>query len=144
MSENITEAVDVEVVLETVVRCTEIDVNGHVNNAEFVEYLEWGREGWYERHGFAYDRLEELGAVTVVVEHQPQLPAALPPGRPAADRHLAAAARPYQLRSGTADHEERWPGCRRRGCHPCHRRPATRAGPYRCQRSSPGCSASRD
>jgi thioesterase-3 len=31
--------VDVEVVLETVVRCTEIDVNGHVNNAKFVEYL---------------------------------------------------------------------------------------------------------
>ena len=56
-----------EVVLETVVRCTEIDVNGHVNNAKFVEYLEWGREEWYERHGFAYDRLEGLGAVTVVV-----------------------------------------------------------------------------
>ena len=33
-----------EVILETVVRCTEIDVNGHVNNAKFVEYLEWGRE----------------------------------------------------------------------------------------------------
>ena len=68
MSENDTNgAADVEVVLETVVRCTEIDVNGHVNNAKFVEYLEWGREGWYERHGFAYDRLEGLGAVTVVV-----------------------------------------------------------------------------
>jgi thioesterase III len=62
-----TGAVDVEVVLETVVRCTEIDVNGHVNNAKFVEYLEWGREEWYERHGFAYDRLEGLGAVTAVV-----------------------------------------------------------------------------
>ena len=34
-----TEGVAVEVVLETVVRCTEIDVNGHVNNAKFVEYL---------------------------------------------------------------------------------------------------------
>jgi YbgC/YbaW family acyl-CoA thioester hydrolase len=57
----------VEVVLETVVRCTEIDVNGHVNNAKFVEYLEWGREEWYDRHGFDYDRLKGLGAVTVVV-----------------------------------------------------------------------------
>jgi thioesterase III len=57
----------VGVVLETVVRCTEIDVNGHVNNARYVEYLEWGREEWYERHGFAYDRLRGLGAVTVVV-----------------------------------------------------------------------------
>jgi thioesterase III len=57
----------VEVVLETVVRCTEIDVNGHVNNAKFVEYLEWGREEWYDRHGFPYDRLLGLGAITVVV-----------------------------------------------------------------------------
>ena len=56
-----------EVTLETVVRCTEIDVNGHVNNAKFVEYLEWGREEWYERQGFAYGRLLALGAVTVVV-----------------------------------------------------------------------------
>src|SRR5436190_5330077 len=56
-----------EVVLETVVRCTEIDVNGHVNNAKYVEYLEWGREEWYDRHGFAYERLKGLGAVTVVV-----------------------------------------------------------------------------
>jgi thioesterase-3 len=57
----------VEVVLETVVRCTEIDVNGHVNNAKYVEYLEWGREDWYDRNGFPYDRLLGLGAVTVVV-----------------------------------------------------------------------------
>jgi YbgC/YbaW family acyl-CoA thioester hydrolase len=57
----------VEVVLETVVRCTEIDVNGHVNNARYVEYLEWGREEWYDRHGLDYDRLKGLGAVTVVV-----------------------------------------------------------------------------
>jgi YbgC/YbaW family acyl-CoA thioester hydrolase len=57
----------VEVILETVVRCTEIDVNGHVNNAKYVEYLEWGREEWYDRQGFDYDRLKGLGAVTVVV-----------------------------------------------------------------------------
>jgi YbgC/YbaW family acyl-CoA thioester hydrolase len=57
----------VEVVLETVVRCTEIDINGHVNNAKYVEYLEWGREEWYDRQAFTYDRLAGLGAVTVVV-----------------------------------------------------------------------------
>ena len=57
----------VNVVLETVVRCTEIDVNGHVNNAKYVEYLEWGREEWYDRQGFPYDRLKDLGAITVVV-----------------------------------------------------------------------------
>jgi YbgC/YbaW family acyl-CoA thioester hydrolase len=55
-----------EAVLETVVRCTEIDVNGHVNNARYVEYLEWGREDWYEAHGFPYARLLALGAITVV------------------------------------------------------------------------------
>jgi YbgC/YbaW family acyl-CoA thioester hydrolase len=58
---------DAEVVLEAVVRCTEIDVNGHANNAKYVEYLEWGREAWYDRHGFPFDRLQGLGAVTVVV-----------------------------------------------------------------------------
>jgi thioesterase III len=57
----------VETSLEIVVRCTEIDVNGHVNNAKYVEYLEWGREDWYERNGLAHDRLSELGAVTVMV-----------------------------------------------------------------------------
>ena len=55
------------VVLDTVVRCTETDVNGHLNNAKFVEYLEWGREEWYESQGFGYDHLGELGAITVVV-----------------------------------------------------------------------------
>ncbi|HUO06916.1 MAG TPA: acyl-CoA thioesterase [Phycisphaerae bacterium] len=56
-----------EIVLETVVRSTEIDVNGHVNNAKYVEYLEWGREEWYDRNDFAYDRLKDLGAITVMV-----------------------------------------------------------------------------
>ncbi len=56
-----------ETSLEIVVRCTEIDMNGHVNNARFVEYLEWGREDWYERNGLPYDRLLGLGAMTVTV-----------------------------------------------------------------------------
>ena len=37
-----------ETSLEIVVRPTEVDVNGHVNNAKYVEYMEWGREEWYE------------------------------------------------------------------------------------------------
>src|SRR6516164_1772315 len=56
-----------ETTLEIVVRPTEVDVNGHVNNAKYVEYMEWGREEWYERNGLPYDRLFELGAVTVTV-----------------------------------------------------------------------------
>ena len=56
-----------ETSLEIVVRPTEVDVNGHVNNAKYVEYMEWGREEWYEKHGLPYDRLLALGAVTVTV-----------------------------------------------------------------------------
>jgi len=56
-----------ETSLEITVRPTEVDVNAHVNNAKYVEYLEWGREEWYERHGLPYERLLELGAITVTV-----------------------------------------------------------------------------
>jgi YbgC/YbaW family acyl-CoA thioester hydrolase len=53
--------------LEIIVRPTEVDVNGHVNNAKYVEYMEWGREEWYEKNGLPYDRLFSMGAVTVTV-----------------------------------------------------------------------------
>ncbi len=56
-----------ETLLEIVVRPTEVDVNGHVNNAKYVEYMEWGREEWYEQNGLPYDRLYALGAITVTV-----------------------------------------------------------------------------
>ncbi|WP_367307402.1 acyl-CoA thioesterase [Alicyclobacillus acidocaldarius] len=52
--------------MEIVVRCTEIDVNGHVNNAKYLEYYEWGREDWFEQQGLDYHTLKSLGAVTVV------------------------------------------------------------------------------
>ena len=47
--------------LDIVVRPTEIDVNGHVNNAKYLEYLEWGREEWYEAGNLQYDILKRLG-----------------------------------------------------------------------------------
>lgn len=53
--------------LAIVVRSTEIDVNGHVNNAKYIEYLEWGREDWYERLGLDHATLLGMGAVTVTV-----------------------------------------------------------------------------
>jgi YbgC/YbaW family acyl-CoA thioester hydrolase len=56
-----------ETSLSIIVRPTEVDVNGHVNNAKYVEYLEWGREEWYERNGLPYDRLHAMGAITVTV-----------------------------------------------------------------------------
>jgi thioesterase-3 len=52
--------------IEIIVRSTEIDVNGHVNNAKFLEYLEWGREDWYEQVGLDYATLYEQNVVTVV------------------------------------------------------------------------------
>ncbi|ASS74358.1 thioesterase [Tumebacillus algifaecis] len=56
-----------KVSLDIVVRSTEIDVNGHVNNAKYLEYLEWGREEWYERADLHYDQFTKLGLQTVTV-----------------------------------------------------------------------------
>ncbi|MCD1258662.1 acyl-CoA thioesterase [Paenibacillus athensensis] len=53
--------------LPIVVRSTEIDVNGHVNNAKYLEYLEWGREAWYEQCGLDYETFGSMGIQTVTV-----------------------------------------------------------------------------
>lgn len=55
------------VTLEVIVRSTEIDPNGHVNNAKYLEYLEWGREEWYEQAGLDYDTFGRMGFQTVTV-----------------------------------------------------------------------------
>lgn len=54
--------------IEIQVRSTEIDVNGHVNNAKYLEYLEWGREDWFEINGLDYETLKAQGAVTVTAQ----------------------------------------------------------------------------
>ena len=51
---------------EIVVRPTELDVNGHVNNAKYVEYLQWGRWDWLAARGLDRQRLAELETVLVV------------------------------------------------------------------------------
>ncbi|UJF32930.1 acyl-CoA thioesterase [Paenibacillus hexagrammi] len=56
-----------ETKLDIIVRSTEIDVNGHVNNAKYLEYLEWGREEWYERAELPYDVFRAMGIQTVTV-----------------------------------------------------------------------------
>lgn len=53
--------------LNLIVRPTEIDVNGHVNNAKYLEYLEWARDEWYEAGNLSYKTLLELGCQTVTV-----------------------------------------------------------------------------
>lgn len=56
-----------ETFLEIPVRSTEVDYLGHVNNAKYLEYLEWGREDWYRQAGTSFERLaaENIGTVTV-------------------------------------------------------------------------------
>lgn len=49
------------------VRPTEIDALGHVNNAKYLEYLEWAREEWYQEAGIPFDELNAIGIATVVV-----------------------------------------------------------------------------
>ncbi|MEX2104928.1 MAG: acyl-CoA thioesterase, partial [Bacilli bacterium] len=49
------------------VRCTEIDVMGHVNNAKYLEYMEWSREEWYNNHNLSFDTFREMGVGTVTV-----------------------------------------------------------------------------
>ncbi|MDQ0902609.1 MULTISPECIES: thioesterase family protein [unclassified Paenibacillus] len=53
--------------LDIIVRSTEIDVNGHVNNAKYLEYLEWGREKWYEQSQLSYETFGTMGIQTVTV-----------------------------------------------------------------------------
>lgn len=53
--------------LSIIVRSTEIDVNGHVNNAKYLEYFEWGREEWYEQCGLPYETFEKMDIQTVTV-----------------------------------------------------------------------------
>ena len=49
------------------VRSTEIDINGHVNNAKYLEYLEWGREDLYECLELPYSYLLAQDIMTVTV-----------------------------------------------------------------------------
>ncbi|PWV99484.1 thioesterase-3 [Paenibacillus cellulosilyticus] len=56
-----------KVSLDLIVRSTEIDVNGHVNNAKYLEYLEWGREEWYDENQLHYETLLGHGVQTVTV-----------------------------------------------------------------------------
>ena len=56
-----------ETSIQIEVRSTEIDVLGHVNNAKYLEYLEWGREDWYNRIGLPFEAFSEMGVGTVTV-----------------------------------------------------------------------------
>lgn len=53
--------------IELTTRTTEIDIMGHVNNAKYLEYMEWSREDWYNQIGLPFDAFSELGIGTVTV-----------------------------------------------------------------------------
>lgn len=53
--------------LEIVARSTELDVLGHVNNARYLEYLEWGRFEWLRESGLPLDPLGASGIGTAIV-----------------------------------------------------------------------------
>ncbi len=53
--------------LPIVVRSTEVDMLGHVNNAVYQQWFEWGRFEWVREAGFTGDTLGRLGLALVVV-----------------------------------------------------------------------------
>lgn len=53
--------------LQHTVRSTEVDFLGHVNNAKYQEYLEWGRFGWIRDAGLTRDRFAHARIAPVVV-----------------------------------------------------------------------------
>lgn len=53
--------------IEITTRTTEIDIMGHVNNAKYLEYMEWSREDWYNQVGLPFDVFTEMGIGTVTV-----------------------------------------------------------------------------
>ncbi len=56
-----------ETAIEIPVRSTEVDFLGHVNNAKYLEYMEWGREDWYRKAGCSFDELAKQGLGTATV-----------------------------------------------------------------------------
>lgn len=55
-----------KVPLNITVRSTELDAYGHVNNAKYLEYIEWGRFAWFEASQLPED-LFGSDAIAVVV-----------------------------------------------------------------------------
>ena len=53
--------------LQIEVRSTELDALGHVNNARYLEYLEWGRFEWVADSGVPLDAWGRGGVGSVIV-----------------------------------------------------------------------------
>jgi len=55
-------------ITELDIRPHELDSFGHVNNARYLEYLEWARLGWCLEYDLTYERFHELEVIPAVVE----------------------------------------------------------------------------
>lgn len=53
--------------IEFVVRSTDLDMLGHVNNAKYLEYLEWGRIAWLRKNGIDMEKFGHKELSNVVV-----------------------------------------------------------------------------
>lgn len=53
--------------LPIVVRSTEVDMLGHVNNSVYQQWFEWGRFEWVRNADFDGDALKDQGIALVVV-----------------------------------------------------------------------------
>lgn len=56
-----------EHVFTTIVRSTEVDTIGYLNNARYLEYMEWGRFDWIIQTGLTLEELKRRGILPVVV-----------------------------------------------------------------------------
>lgn len=54
-------------VFELTVRSTDVDIIGHVNNAKYLEYMEWARFDWISAAGFPMEELQRRQILPVVV-----------------------------------------------------------------------------
>ncbi|MFD2369153.1 acyl-CoA thioesterase [Brevibacillus sp. GCM10020057] len=53
--------------IEFTVRSTDLDFIGHVNNAKYLEYMEWARFDWFWQTGLTLDELQRRAVMPVVV-----------------------------------------------------------------------------
>ncbi|WP_139492313.1 acyl-CoA thioesterase [Brevibacillus dissolubilis] len=56
-----------EHIFTNTVRSTEVDTIGHVNNAKYLEYMEWARFEWLKELGLTMEAMRERGILPVVV-----------------------------------------------------------------------------
>ena len=52
--------------MEIEVRSTELDALGHVNQAKYVEYMEWGRFDWLRANGLPHQPADTGGVGSVI------------------------------------------------------------------------------